>query len=338
MSLSYSTITVIGTGFSSRFNDGSLPALPFAYFATVPNEQGQMVLYPEMVGDVPNAGDFAAALFSLTFPNAAVVLATDEGEEGLRMRFFSKGDSVDEYRTDPGQVAGEDLAPTGGHIERIAPMFGITDTELIGELSQILRSSRLDDQFGFGETSERHGEIAQLLDLPSFSVGMGYESIQRGLMPNEITPETLRHFPTDSGFSSCGLRLRQYVLFRPAEGESEAQIAARFLSDVIAWEDDFLEEPNPILGTVGTLQNHMFAAFPEVTEQAATNWLSFLDDHYDLIEVDLGNQPDTGVMENVRIFTLSQSIPTTLLERLCEGTPWSIWSYESRQVVIGNKG
>lgn len=324
----------MGAGVAARFINGTLPALPFAYFATVPDDRGRMVLYPESVFDVPNVGDFAAALFSTSLPDALVILATVNDEDVLRLRFFQYGESTEEYCTEPGQPSGEELPPSGGDADKLATMFGITDPDLVGELSDVLRAPRLDDQFGFGEAKERHAEIAQLLDLPASSSGIGYESLQRGLMPESITQDGLRHFPTDDGFADAGLKLRQYMLFAPLIEESEAQVAARFLPDVIAWEDDFLEEPTPILGTVATLQNHISTAFPELSEQGSKNWLSVLDDQYDLLEMDLGSSsPDTD-LDHLTIFTLSENVPTVMLAQLCDGMPWAVWSYETRQIVL----
>ncbi|MBC7809025.1 MAG: hypothetical protein H7145_23060 [Akkermansiaceae bacterium] len=335
MSLSYTTLTVLGGSVASRFSDESLPALPFAYFATVPDALGRMVLYPESVADVPNAGDFAAAVFSSSLPDAVVVLARVDTEDTLRLRFFGRGESRDEYRTEPGLFTGEDLPPSGGNIERLARLFGITEHDLLRELSEVLGATRLDEQFGYGEAKERHAEIADLLSLPPSSVGIGFEHLQRGLTPEAVSPESLRHFPKDSGMQESGLNLRQYALFNPAVGESEARIAARFLPDVIDWEDDFLGEPDPALDTIADLRAHLHAMLPDLSAYSAS-WVSFVDDRLDLLGVDLGTStaPVETAIADVAVFTLSPSVPGTLLSRLCAGKSWAVWSYETRQTVV----
>ncbi len=331
MSLSYTTVTVIGPDVAGRFATDSLPALPFAYFATVPDARGCVVLFPETVRDVPNAGDFAAALFSASFPDAIAVLATVDEEDVLRMRFFQTGSSVEEYVTEPGKAIGEDLPPSGGNITKLATVFGLSDADTLAELPALLAAGKYDDALGFGEAKERHGEIAHLLDLPAASVGVGYESLERGLLPDEVEGASLRHFPTDSGFADSGLKLRQYALFHPAAGETDGQIAARFLPDVISWEDDFLQEAIPVLGTAAEIRAQFSRVFAGRVDGSDGNWLSLLDEEYDLLEADLGtfDQP----IESTHLFALSQDIPTALLSRLCEGTPWAVWSYETKQVV-----
>lgn len=334
MSLSYTSLTVIGPEVASKHSTGAFPALPFAYYLSPAGGQSGVVLYPEAIREVPNAGDFAAALVSTSFPNAVVVLAAVGEEDTLRIRFFYGGDPFDEYLTEPGRVTGEDLPPSGGDCRRLASLFRLTDEGSIEGLNAMLRAPRYDDDYGFGEARERHSEIAQLLRLPQCAVGTGYDSISRGLLPNEVEPDSLKHLAPDSGFDEAGLKLTQYVLFQPSDGENEARIAARFLPDVIAWEEDFLEEPLTSLGSVPIIREHVAARFVARADESPAYWLRILNDRYDLLELDLGNSFPEDELESVNVFALAQETPTASLARLCEGTPWAVWSYEARQTVV----
>jgi hypothetical protein len=264
-------------------------------------------------------------------PDALVVLSVVDEEDVLRMRIFRSGSSVEEYITEPGTVIGEDLPPSMGDVFKLASMFGVSGADTLNELSHLLAAGRYDDELGFGEAKERHGEIAQLLNLPMASVGIGYESLERGLLPDEVERDSLRYFPADIGLTASGLKLRQYALFHPMEGETDGQIAARFLPEVISWEDDFLSEATPVLGTAIDVANHFSRIFAERVDATSRNWLSLLDEENDLLEADLGTSDQA--IDNLHLFSLSQEIPTTLLSQLCEGTPWAVWSYETKRVV-----
>ncbi len=329
----YTTLAVCGSVAVSRLREGSFPSLPFAYFVAVPEEGNFVVLFLEAIPDVPNVGDYAAALISSALTEMPVVLAVVNREDTLRLRFFRDGQPVDEYCTEPGLLIGEELPPSGGNARRLAELFALSDADQIAELQDVLSAPRLDERYGFGKAKERHGEIAQLLGLPSASVGVGYESIQHGLIPDNVGPDVLRTVLPDEVFAKSGAMLRQYMIFCPTVGESGAQVAARFLPDVISWEDDFSGEGLPVLGSVADVGNHFADVFPELPQTRNQHWIVIDDGQFGQVTLDLGNAPTESAVEFVLLFSQSRDVPVSFFARLCARTNWAVWGYESRQVM-----
>ena len=333
MSSPYSTITLIAPEAVTLFQNGVLPALPLACFWCVPAGGGFLVLYPENVAEVPGASDFCAALIAASLIDSVVVFASVDREESLRLRVFRNGETVDMYQTAPGESIGEDLPPTGGDAHLLADVFGIADPRLVLELKDVLRASRFDEFLGFGEAKERHAEIAHLLDLPPASVGIGYESIERGGIPEGIASGALNYRPPHDGPAPSGAKLRQYALLRTKRGESEAEVAARFLPDVISWEDDFLGEPLPTLGKRDELRAHFADVFPNLAGSAFMLRVAETDDQFGSFALDIGGGATDDAIESLPLFTLTQEVPAGLFARLCGRMPWAVWSYESRRIV-----
>ena len=334
MNLRYFTIAVsegeVGTNIASA-------GLPLAYFVTTDDPTGWTMLFPEALSDVPHAGDFIAAWTSSLSPNGKAVLAEVNEEDLFRLRLFANGNSVDEYVVQPGYADGVDLPPSGGNIAAIRAFFAIHDPQTIQDLTDVLTANRYDDAFGFGFAKERHGEIAELLGLPSSSVGMGYDSLSRGGMPEETSPDRIQLVSLERAGANAGMQLRQYVLFITADPESAAQIAARFLPDVISWDDEYLVDEPPMLGTLEQVRTSILehVSVDQKETLSEKNWLTFTDADGYRIEIDLVAGNVGEMLREVRLYslTIGGKIPETFFRQLCRDTTWRIWDYRTRQIV-----
>ena len=302
--------------------------LPMATVALA-QEKG-MVIYPETINFVPNAGDFVASELS-SYLNCSALLAEVDQQETLRLRLFDAGQPVDEYKTEPGLWIGEDLPPSGGNAARLLLAFDRYDVETQDYLSRLLQAGRYDDEFGFTQAVQRHEEIAELLDLPE-TVGISYEAIQHGILPEGYNADqlsTVYPFPETE--------LRQYTLLRPPFPASEEDIATYLLLDIFSLElGTEKEEWKSNLGTPFEIHTAIQLAGLE-TQPFAESWLSIRPAAGDcLLHLDCGTNLSQETVETAQLFL---SFPTgqtegkNLLHRLAQAIKAIVWDVRTRQIV-----
>jgi hypothetical protein len=109
--------------------------------------------------------------------NAAVLAVLNHDDDILFFQLFQNGKVTDEYDSAPGYFEGNDSGPTGGNPAKLAEAFDVED-EL--SIERILRG-----EYAFAV--HRHQALAEALNLPSSSVGVGYKYIDEGELPEGLT-------------------------------------------------------------------------------------------------------------------------------------------------------
>lgn len=115
-----------------------------------------------------------------------LLVVTNHDDDILFYQLFLNGELTDEYDSTPdyfeGGMEGADHDPEGGDTEKLCAAFGVKRTKRV---EKILRKAAFDgDAYAFAV--ERHGDLAEALGLPSFSVGMGYRSVATGELSDEV--------------------------------------------------------------------------------------------------------------------------------------------------------
>ncbi|MBX9693118.1 MAG: hypothetical protein K2Z81_12085, partial [Cyanobacteria bacterium] len=83
---------------------------------------------------------------------------------------YHNGEVIDEYNSSPGYFSGSAAPPTVGNPAALCQAFGLNKVK---ELTEILARKEL-------FASSIHGDVAYLLGLPTYSIGLGFEYIGRG--------------------------------------------------------------------------------------------------------------------------------------------------------------
>ena len=101
---------------------------------------------------------------------------------------YEAGALVDEYTSAPDYFEGGGAPPAGGDATRLCAAFARPDVE--AELLGILhRPKDAPDAYTF--ETDRHSAVVEALGLPSAAVGTGYNYLEAGELPSELTMEDL---------------------------------------------------------------------------------------------------------------------------------------------------
>ena len=85
------------------------------------------------------------------------------------------GELVDEYDSSPGYFdATEPSPPKGGDAQKLCSAFGASK---VAEVDRVLRTPVIG---GYLFAIQRHDDLVNLLGIPSFGVGSGYDSVAAG--------------------------------------------------------------------------------------------------------------------------------------------------------------
>ncbi len=118
-------------------------------------------------------------------PALAVMINDDDV---LWYGLYEAGSLVDEYTSAPEYFEGGGAPPTGGDTARLCAAFARPDVE--ADLHGILhRTKDASDAYTF--ETERHSAVVEALGLPSAAVGTGYNYVEAGELPDELTMEDL---------------------------------------------------------------------------------------------------------------------------------------------------
>jgi hypothetical protein len=99
--------------------------------------------------------------------NSITIYTTNHDGDILIMYIYKNGEQLFYYNSDPGYFDGEDLPPQMEYIDKLLLEYKNVDkTEFIN----ILNSEEV-----FAD--DLHSKIAEILNLPTYSIGLGYNSI-----------------------------------------------------------------------------------------------------------------------------------------------------------------
>ncbi len=96
--------------------------------------------------------------------HAVTIYSTNHDSDILYMLIHKNGELLFSYDSAPGYFEGEDVPPKIEYIDKLLPEYQHVDKT---EFVNILNS---DEVFA----DDLHGKIAEILDLPAYSVGLGY--------------------------------------------------------------------------------------------------------------------------------------------------------------------
>lgn len=106
-------------------------------------------------------------------------------DETLMCWFYSKGELIDAYNSQPGYLddkVDEDTPPQGFNSEELLKFF--PDVQ-IGDLKAVLSRASYPNE-GFCTATDRHADIVTILRLPRFSVGTGFFTVKIGDIPADL--------------------------------------------------------------------------------------------------------------------------------------------------------
>jgi hypothetical protein len=101
---------------------------------------------------------------------------------------YNQGRAVDEYDSTPGYFEGRSSRPEGGDANKLCELMGGRNT---AKVKSILRKSS-GGLRGYLFAAQRHEDLMRALGMPTFSVGLGYEYIERGELPPDLSRDTLK--------------------------------------------------------------------------------------------------------------------------------------------------
>lgn len=118
-----------------------------------------------------------------------VLAVLNHDDDVLWFRLYKSGDLLDEYDSYPGFSEGDDTAtqPRGGDARALCDAFGSSN---YAEVERVLRTTSLDED-GYTFAVERHDELAQALELPSYGVGTGFNYIVEDELPEGLELDDL---------------------------------------------------------------------------------------------------------------------------------------------------
>lgn len=145
-------------------------------------------------GDIDTLSALAEDLSS--YFGCPVLAVQGSDEEMLQYRLFADGDLLDSY-TSP--VPARDLGETGmtksvgGKADVLAQQFAAESSS--EDVAEVLHCP--DDDCSFTLAVDRHLSLAELLGLPLYSVGFGFNHIESGEYPEELEEDDLLRLDVD---------------------------------------------------------------------------------------------------------------------------------------------
>jgi hypothetical protein len=154
--------------------------------------------------------DALAARLSKQFDCPALAVLNHD-DDVLLYKLYIHGLPSDAYDSTPGYFEGaRSPVPKGGNARLLCTTFGAGQNA--DPVEKILRSR---SGRGYMSEMDRHGDLAEALGLPAFSVGFGYEYLDSGELPEGLAAETLKR---------TGAKRKSYVNL-VVRGPSQDQIA-----------------------------------------------------------------------------------------------------------------
>jgi len=110
----------------------------------------------------------------------------------LAYLLYDGGKLVDDYNSAPSyfdEAADPGAPPTGGDAQRLSTIFGVSARA--ADVERILRAPTGTDD-GFVFATERHHELTEVLGIPGFAAGTGYNYVEEGEVPDGLDAAALR--------------------------------------------------------------------------------------------------------------------------------------------------
>jgi hypothetical protein len=148
-----------------------------------PTVNGYTVVYDAQCEeqDLEILSDLAATLSQKLKCPAMAILNHDD--DILYYQLYDAGNLVDEYNSAPNyfESAEKSSGPKGGDANTLAKIFGGDKTMIDAVLQKTISAD------GYVFESERHADLVNHLELPQFSVQLGYTYIAEGEVPEGMT-------------------------------------------------------------------------------------------------------------------------------------------------------
>lgn len=131
------------------------------------------------------------ALLSRELPCAALAVLNHD-DDVLAYWLYENGTLTDHYDSSPGYFS-EDVditSPSGGDASRLCRAFGVIQNA--AEVEEILRTPSFSDGEHYVFEIDRHADLAEALNIPSFAVGLGFTYIEMNALPEDLIPGKLR--------------------------------------------------------------------------------------------------------------------------------------------------
>ncbi len=154
-----------------------------------PAFNGSVVVYDEQSDEQDEDAIIELAGWLSREFRCPVLSVLNHDDDILWYQLFLNGVLTDEYDSCPDYFDpdAEPSPPAGGNAQILCDAFGATN---VAAVELVLRTSGLDEA-GYTFEVERHEELAELLGLPPFSVGAGYNYIAQGEFPDGLEEEDL---------------------------------------------------------------------------------------------------------------------------------------------------
>ena len=129
------------------------------------------------------AADLSTAL------DCPVLAVLNHDDDIFWYQLHHRGELLDEYDSSPGYFdsAAEPSPPIGGNAQLLCSVFGASD---VAKVESILRKSFFEPG-GYAFAVQRHMDLASALGMPSFGVGLGYNYVANGDLPQGLTEADL---------------------------------------------------------------------------------------------------------------------------------------------------
>lgn len=154
-----------------------------------PVQQGCIVAFDEE-SDGQNSKVVAQLGSRLSRDLGCPVLAVlNHDDDILWFQFHVNGELVDEYDSSPGYFdpSAGPSEPEGGDAAKLCEAFG---SNAVTQVEQILRRSSFEED-GYTFALERHADLVRALGLPEYSVGLGFQYLSEGDLPEGLKESDL---------------------------------------------------------------------------------------------------------------------------------------------------
>lgn len=147
-----------------------------AIVASTPNDH--VVVYSNLLGDVQDPTLVADELSREL--ETAVLVVMNHDDDILKHLLYEDGECLDDYNSIPNywdESASEYSPPEGGDAEALCRAFGGTDVAAVETALRRphARGDETGDEYVFAV--DRHDDLAKLLNLPEWSVGVSYNDV-----------------------------------------------------------------------------------------------------------------------------------------------------------------
>ncbi|WP_165252606.1 hypothetical protein [Paludisphaera soli] len=149
-----------------------------------PSRGGFVVVYDEEADTQATAPILAVGAALSRDLDARVLAVLNHDDDVLDYWLFADGEIADSYCSDPDYFEDDEETPPPGPGDPARLCGLLRPGADAAAVEKVLRG-----EYVFA--AERHEELAQLLELPDWSVGLGYKYVDEGEMDEELDPALL---------------------------------------------------------------------------------------------------------------------------------------------------